>query len=357
MRAVSPSTDGALRVGLVGLGYWGPNYARVLTELPDAELVAACDLREEATSLVHNRYPRVRTARDPAEVISAPDTDAIIISTPTSTHYPLALAALGAGKHVLCEKPMATTTAECDDLIATAARVQRVLFIGHTFIFNPAVRMIRELIVSGEIGGILYCHAARTGLGPIRTDVNALWDLAPHDFSILFYLVGRELTSALATGRAFVQDGLEDVVFVHLAFDGGPIAAAHLSWLDPYKVRRVTVVGDRRMVVFDDVATDEKLKVFDRGASYEAVSDAARGAAYGEFKALIREGDIHAPRVPASEPLKEQVAHFVDCCLSGSTPETDGTSGRRVVAALEAATASLRLGGVPVDLNSVPPVK
>jgi predicted dehydrogenase len=226
-----------------------------------------------------------------------------------------------------------------------------VLFVGHTFIFNPAVRMMRELIAAGEVGRLLYCHSVRTALGPIRTDVNALWDLAPHDLSILFYLIGQEPVSALATGQAFLRQGLEDVAYVHFSFERGAMATTHVSWLDPYKVRRVTVVGDRRMLVFDDVASDEKLKVFDRGASYEAVSEAARGAEFGEFKALIRDGDIRVPKVLAAEPLKEQVAHFVECCAAGATPETDGLAGRRVVAVLGAATESLRAGGAPVELK------
>jgi predicted dehydrogenase len=343
-----------LRVGLIGLGYWGPNHARVLSELPETELVAAGDVSEQATAFVRARYPGARTTLDPYELIEAPDIDAVVVATPTSTHYSLTLAALEAGKHVLCEKPLATSTAECDELIAAAERAERILFVGHTFIFNPAVRMMRELISAGEIGRVLYCHTARTGLGPIRSDVNALWDLAPHDLSILFYLIDDEPVSALTTGQAILRDDCEDVVFVHLGFEEGTIAAAHLSWLDPYKVRKVTVVGDRRMLVFDDVVSDEKLKVFDRGASYEAVSDAARGADFGQFKALIRDGDILVPKVPASEPLKEQALHFVECCVSGRAPETDGVSGRRVVAALEAATESLRSGSASVELNAVP---
>ena len=343
-----------IRLGLVGLGYWGPNYARVVSEIPDAELVAACDISDDALALVRARYPTVRTSRDPAAVIDADDVDAVIIATPTSSHYPLSLAGLEAGKHVLCEKPLARTTAECDELIAAAGQGGRTLFVGHTFIFNPAVRRMRELIAGGEAGRVLYCHAARTSLGPIRQDVNALWDLAPHDLSILFYLVGGHAVSVAATGEAFLRDGIEDVAFLHVRFEEGVLGAVHVSWLDPYKVRRVTVVGDQRMIVFDDVAGDEKLRVFDRGASYEGVSEAARGAEFGEFKALIRDGDIYIPKVEAREPLKEQVLHFVDCCLTGRTPETDGAAGRRVVAVLEAASESLRRGGVPVDLAPLP---
>jgi predicted dehydrogenase len=343
-----------LRVGLIGLGYWGPNHARVLSELPETELVAVADISEQAIRLVRGRYPAVRTTHDARDVIEAPDIDAVIIATPTSSHHSLTLAALEADKHVLCEKPLATSTTECDELIAAAERSGRVLFVGHTFVFNPAVRMMREFIDAGEVGEVLYCHTARTGLGPIRSDVNALWDLAPHDLSILFYLIDDEPVSTLATGRAILRDDYEDVVFVHLDFEDGTIGAAHLSWLDPYKVRTVTIVGDRRMIVFDDVASDEKLKVFDRGASYEAVSDAARGADFAEFRAQIRDGDIIVPKVSGAEPLKEQMLRFVECCTSGASSEADGVAGRRVVATLEAATRSLRSEGTRVGLTAEP---
>ena len=346
-----------LRLGLLGVGYWGPHYARVAAELPDTELVTACDVSEEAIRLIRTRYRDVRTSTDPTEVIEADDVDAIIVATPTSTHHSLTLAALDSGKHVLCEKPLAMSAGECDELIAAADSAGRVLCVGHTFIFNPGIRMMRELIAGGDIGRVLYCHTVRTGLGPIRNDVNALWDLAPHDVSILLYLIDGEPISTLATGQAFLREGFEDVSFLHVRFDSGALGATHVSWLDPYKVRRVTVVGDRRMVVFDDVEPMEKLKVFDRGASYEAVSDAARGEDFGYFKALIRDGDIVAPKVPASEPLKEQLAHFAACCLHGGTPETDGLSGRRVVSVLEAATESLRAGGMPIALSPAPLVR
>ena len=339
-----------IRVGLIGLGYWGPNYARVIGELEGTELVVVCDVSAEALTLIRGRSGQFRTTGAAADVFSADDVDAVIVATPTTTHYDLALEALRAGKHVLCEKPLAATVAECDDLIAAADRTGRVLFVGHTFLFNPAVRRMHELIEAGSIGRLLYAHAVRTGLGPIRQDVNALWDLAPHDLSILFFLFGSEPVSVSATGRAFLRDDVEDVVFAQLRFEGGAIAGLHVSWLDPYKVRRLTGVGDQRMVVFDDVAVDEKLKVFDRGASYEAVSESARGTEFGEYRAIVRDGDIVIPKIPAYEPLKEQVADFVRCCESGDQPLTDGAGGRRVVAVLEAATESLRCGGAPVDV-------
>ena len=341
-----------IRVGLIGLGYWGPNYARVVGELPGCELTVIYDLSADALASIAPRVPGARVATDVADVTAAEDVDAVIIATPTTTHRALTLLALGAGKHVLCEKPLAATVAECDELIAAAESAGRVLFVGHTFLFNPAVRRMRELIEDGTVGRILYAHAARTGLGPIRQDVNVLWDLAPHDLSILMSLFGEEPASVGATGRAVLREGVEDIVFAQVTFESGAIAGLHLSWLDPYKVRRVTVVGDQHMVVFDDVAIDEKLKVFDKGASYEAVSETARGTEFGEYRALIRDGDILIPKVAPDEPLKEQVADFILCCETGAVPATDGRAGRAVVAVLEAATTSLRSGGAAVPVRA-----
>jgi predicted dehydrogenase len=341
-----------IRVGLIGLGYWGPNYARVVSELPGSELAVICDSSGDALEFVRGRFPTVRTTRSAEDVFDAGDVDAVIVCTPTITHHHLTSLALAAGKHVLCEKPLATTTAECDALTSAAAKSGCILFVGHTFLFNPAVRRMREITNEGEIGRLLYAHTVRTGLGPIRHDVNALWDLAPHDLSILFYLFQDEPVSVSATGRAFLREDVEDVVFAQLRFREGAIASLHVSWLDPYKVRRVTAVGDRRMVVFDDMAADEKLKVFDKGASYEVISEAARGAEFGEYKAIIRDGDIVSPRIGAAEPLKEQVAEFIRSCESGEQPFVDGAAGRRVVAVLEAATESLRIGGAAVDVDA-----
>jgi predicted dehydrogenase len=339
------------RLALIGLGYWGPNYARVLNELEQAELVWACDINEDALELVKGRYAAVHTTTDLSEVLSDPSVDAVIVSTPTSTHAGVSLAALSAGKHVLCEKPLAANTSECDEVIATAEEKGRIVMVGHTFIFNPAVRRMRELVANETIGRVLYCHAARTALGPIRKDVNALWDLASHDVSILLYLLEREPVEVAAHGESYIRENTEDVVFLSLRFEGSILANVHVSWLDPYKVRKVTLIGDRRMVVFDDVSPDEKLRLFDKSASYEAPAVEARGADFGEYKAIVRDGDILIPKVAATEPLKEQVRHFLDCCRDGSQPLTDAAFARRVVAVLEAGSESLRQRGGVIDLS------
>jgi predicted dehydrogenase len=333
-------------VALIGLGYWGPNYARVLAELEQTELVWACDIDEDSLDLVRGRYSRVRTTTDLGEILSDSSVDGVIVATPTSTHAAVTLAALSAGKHVLCEKPLAASTGECD-----AEENGCIVMVGHTFIYNPAVRQVRELITSDAIGRVLYCHAARTALGPIRKDVNALWDLASHDVSILLYLLDREPVEVAAHGGSYVRENTEDVVFLSLRFEDSILANVHVSWLDPYKVRKVTVIGDRRMVVFDDVSPDEKLRLFDKRASYDAPAAEARGADYGEYRAIVRDGDILIPKVPATEPLKEQVRHFLDCCRDGVQPLTDALFARRVVAVLEAGSQSLAQRGGVIELS------
>lgn len=334
-----------IRIGVIGLGYWGPNYTRLLQELGTAQIAWACDARAEALELMRARYPDVKLTTSADEVLADPGVEAVIVATPTSTHAALTLAALEAGKHVLCEKPLAFTVAECDRVIEAATKADRVLMVGHTFIFNPAVRRMKELVGDGEIGQIRYCHSARTGLGPIRQDVNALWDLAPHDVSIILHLFDRAPTEVAAFGQSYLREGTEDVVFVTLRLEGDILANIHLSWIDPYKTRRLTVIGERQMLVFDDVAADEKLRLYDRGASYEEPAQRARGAEYGEYRAIVRDGDILIPRVAPTEPLKEQTAHFLDCCEHGLEPETNGAAAREVVAVLQAASDSLENGG------------
>jgi predicted dehydrogenase len=317
----------------------------VLREL-GATLVWACDLRPDALHLLRSRYPDVILTTNADDVLLDASVDAVIVATPTSTHAALTTRALEAGKHVLCEKPLASTVAECDEVIEAAEQAERVLMVGHTFIYNPAVRRMKEFVDGGELGAIRYCHAARTGLGPIRQDVNALWDLAPHDISIILYLFDRKPLEVVANGESYLRDGTEDVVFVTVRLEDHILANIHLSWIDPYKTRRLTVIGEDRMLVFDDVVADEKLRLYDRGASYEASAEQARGTEYGEYVAIVRDGDILIPKVAPAEPLKEQTAHFLECCERGTRPETDGAAARSVVAVLEAASASLENGKV-----------
>lgn len=338
-----------IRIGLVGMGYWGPHYARIFAELEDAELAWCCDADPASLDIARARFPLVERTDDVAELLADDSLDAVAIATPTATHAELACAALEAGKDVLVEKPLATSLQDCRRVEAAAEG--RVGMVGHTFLYNPGIEQLRDSIRRGELGDVHYVTAVRTGLGPIREDVNVLWDLGPHDASIFLDVIDAEPTSVSATGQGYLRDGREDVVYVSVRFDNGVLAHAHLSWLEPYKVRRVTVVGQEKMAVFDDVAGDERLKVLDRGAHYDAASDRARGSSYGEFRAVLRQGSVTAPFVSPREPLREQCADFLAAIRGRSAPYSDLRTGGRVVAVLEAAERSLRQGGGPIELG------
>jgi predicted dehydrogenase len=338
--------QGPIRVGLIGLGYWGPHYARIFAELEDAELVWCCDANPESLDLARNRFPWVKPSSDVADLLKDESVAAVAIATPTTSHADLACAALNAGKHVLIEKPLATSVDECRRIEAAADGL--VAMVGHTFLYNPAIEHLRASITRGELGDVHYMTAVRTGLGPIREDVNVLWDLGPHDVSIFLDLIDAEPVSVAATGQGYLRDGREDVVYMAVRFDNGVLAHAHLSWLEPYKVRQVTLVGQEKMAVFDDVAGDERLKVLDRGAHYDTASDQARGSSYGEYKAILRQGTVTAPFISPQEPLRRQCEDFIRAISTDSPPYSGIRTGRRVVSLLEAADRSLREGGAPV---------
>jgi predicted dehydrogenase len=273
--------------------------------------------------------------------------DAVAVATPVSTHFALAMAALGSGKHVLVEKPLARSQAEATALIAAAEQADRTLMVGHTFDYNPAVGLLRRLVRDGELGHIYYIHATRVNLGIFQPDINVLWDLAPHDISILISLLDAMPVSVRAHGTAYVQPGLEDVAWLTLEFPGGVTAQVHVSWLDPCKIRRVTVVGDRKMAVYDDLAALDKITIYDRGVEVPPYTDG-----YSEFQVSYRYGDVYSPRLEWVEPLREECAHFVGCSRSRARPRSDGEAGRRVVAVLEAADASLAADGARVTVGA-----
>lgn len=333
-----------VRVGLIGCGYWGPNLARNLHQIPEAELVACCDLDPQALDRMRMLYPHVITTVDPGDLWGDAGIEAVVIATPARTHYALARAALEADKHVLVEKPLAMSSQEARALIALAEERQRVLMVGHIFEYHPAVRKIKALMDAGELGQVYYIYSTRVNLGRVQSDVNALWSIAPHDISILIYLLGEMPCSVAAHGGTFLNGVIEDVVFLVLHFPGGVLGHVHVSWLDPSKVRRMTVVGSRRMVVYDDVADEGKIKVYDKGV-YRKGEDI-----YGEFQYRVHSGDIAIPRLDMTEPLRIECTHFAECVRQGRRPQTDGLNGLRVVRVLEAAQASLEQGGVDVSL-------
>jgi predicted dehydrogenase len=333
-----------LRLGLVGYGYWGPNLARNFHQLPGAWLVACADMDAARLNEVERLYPSVKQlAREARELIENPTLDALVIATPARSHFTLARLALEAGKHVLVEKPLTMSSAEARVLIETARAHKRVLMVGHTFEFNPAVWKIQELLAQGALGELYYIYSTRVNLGRVQTDVNALWSIAPHDVSILLYLLGSLPTTVSAHGGTYVSHGVQDVVFCLLTFPNNVQAHIHASWLDPSKTRQMTFVGSDKMIVYDDVDPEAKLKIYDKGV-YK------RGDAFGEFQLRVRSGDIHIPRIDLTEPLKYECTHFLECIRENKTPRSDGENGLRVVEVLEAAQQSLAQDGAAIAL-------
>jgi predicted dehydrogenase len=290
-------------------------------------------------------YPHAIATPEHRDLFTDPDIEAVVIATPARTHYALAREALEAGKHVLVEKPLAMGSRQAEALIALADERRRVLMVGHIFEYHPAVRKIKSLIDEGELGQVYYIYSTRVNLGRVQSDINALWSIAPHDISILIYLLGTMPQSVSARGGTFLNGMVEDVVFLVLSFPDGMLGHVHASWLDPSKVRRMTVVGSRRMAVYDDVADEGKIKIYDKGV-YRKGEDI-----YGEFQYRMHSGDIAIPRLDMAEPLRIECVHFAECVRQGRRPQTDGANGLRVVRVLEAAQASLERGGTTISLT------
>ena len=334
-----------IRVAVIGCGYWGPNLVRNFQALPEARLIACCDLDQAALARMGQLYPMARLATDAPELLADPDLDAVAIATPARSHYELARAALLAGKHVLVEKPLAMTSAEARALTELARAQGRVLMVGHVFEYHPAVHYIKAMLDAGDLGQPYYIYSTRVNLGRVQQDVNALWSIAPHDISILLYLLGQMPERVTAQGACFLNGRVEDVVFLTLTFPNNVLAHVHASWLDPSKARRLTVVGSRKMIVYDDVADEGKVKVYDKGV-YRKGDDI-----YGEFQYRVHSGDIAIPKIDMTEPLRLECAHFLECVREGKEPRTGGENGTRVVRVLEAAQASLDAGGWPVAVS------
>lgn len=322
----------------LGCGYWGPNLARNFSSLPHCELRYVADPSPERRAFVHDTFPKVIAVETPDAVLDDPDVTAVIVATPAASHFVLAKQALEAGKHVLVEKPLATSVAEVDELERCAARHGLVVMAGHTFVYNPAVRYVKKLIDSGELGDVRYVYSQRLNLGRIRSDIDALWNFAPHDISIIqYWLDDRNPTAILRQGMDFIQPGVDDVVFLNLTYPNKVIANIHVSWLDPQKVRKMTVVGSRKMVVYDDIA-DDKIAIYDKGIDRKAVLGENMDfdhPARTDFN--YRSGDILLPHVGFREPLRLQAEHFVECVRTGKEPATGTTHARTVVSILERA--------------------
>jgi predicted dehydrogenase len=319
------------KVGLIGLGYWGPNLARNFDNL--AQLAWLCDTDEQQLRTFAGRYPAARMTADFDELLGDPELDAVVIATPVPTHYELARRALEAGKHVLVEKPPAMKGSEMDELVRLADDRELVLMPGHLLLYHPGVRKLKELVDDGGLGEVLCVYTNRQNLGIVRTNENALWSLGVHDLSVILWLIGEDPSEAVAYGRDFLTDGVEDVVFCYLRFPSGKIAHMHLSWLDPHKMRKMTVVGREKMVVFDDMELERKVTVYEKGPWKQS-------EAYGEWQ--TRSGDIHIPKIDTSEPLRLECQAFLDLIAGDGDRRVVAEDGARVVRALDRLTESLR---------------
>jgi predicted dehydrogenase len=325
-------SDAPVQIGVVGLGYWGPNLARNFDRLPGAELRWICDADEEKRERWAPQFPSTRATGDLDDLLSDTELDAVVIATHVPSHPVLAMRALEAGKHVFVEKPLAQSVAEAEQVVAAAESAGRVLMVGHLLEYHPGVERLKQIADAGDLGDLHYIYSNRLNLGKLRADENALWSLGAHDVSVVLRLVGEEPIEATAVGESYMRPGIEDVVFCYLRFPSGLAAHLHLSWLDPHKERRFTVVGSKRMATFDDMEIERKLTVYDKGFDQDFSS-------YGEY--IARSGDIWSPRISNEEPLRIECKHFVDRVRDGADPRSGAESGLRVVRVLESLQHSL----------------
>ncbi|MBV8275246.1 MAG: Gfo/Idh/MocA family oxidoreductase [Verrucomicrobia bacterium] len=335
-----------IAVGVVGCGYWGPNLVRNFSALPNCRMRAMCDTSEARLKHMKSVYPEVEGITDFERFLRDMDVDAVVVATPVKYHYLLAKASLLAGKHTLIEKPMAASAAECEELIEIATRNGLVLMVGHTFLYSAPVQKIADIVGAGDIGEIRYINSRRLNLGLFQKDINVAWDLAPHDISIILHILGESPLTVNCQGNAHVTPGIEDITNISLSFRHKRFATIQSSWLEPRKVRDMTIVGTRRMIVYDDLQTNEKIRIYDvrveRPPHYDTFAD---------FHYSYHYGDSYIPHIKQEEPLKAECQHFLDCIETGTTPLTSGHDGLELVRILEAASASLKDRGAPVVLS------
>lgn len=341
----NPSTP--VRVGVIGFGQWGPNHVRNFSMIEGSEVIRICDASEARMKAAQKLFRGVQFTKNSADITEATDIDAVVVATPTGTHFALVKAALEAGKDVLCEKPLARTSAECRELMELAGARGRILMVGHVFLYNSGVLHLKVDLDRGELGRIYYMDAVRTNLGPVRTDVGAIFDLASHDISIFNFLLNAQPLEVSATGNCVLQKSVEDVGFLTLYYPGNVVCHAHISWLNPRKVRQLTVVGDHKMAVWDDMNNLEPIRYYDKGVT------ADHYASFGEFHMILRDGQITIPKVKLSEPLMKQDSGFIDCVRARRAPASDAHMGLSVVLTMEAALESLKDRGRSAKVASL----
>jgi len=333
-----------IKIGVIGYGYWGPNVARNVNACERAELVSICDLDEKRLRKAKSTFPFVKIHSDPKELMTSNEIDAVAVVTPVYTHYDLAKFALQNGKHIWVEKPFTSTVAQAEELIELADKVKRMIMVDHTFLFTGAVRKMREIIDSGELGTLFFYDSVRVNLGLFQHDINVVWDLAPHDFSIMTYLIDKNPTAVSAWGTEHFGRALEDVAYIAVHFDNSFISHFHCNWLSPVKIRKTLISGNKKMLVWDDLSTDEKLKIYDKGV------DIKNTAGIHELLVSYRSGDMYVPKVENIEALKLEVDYFVDCIEFDQEPFNDGKAGLLVVKMLDAADRSLKNEGQKIAI-------
>jgi predicted dehydrogenase len=339
-----------IRVAVLGAGHWGPNLIANFHDHRRSEVRWVIDPNPSRREAVRVRFPDVSVGEDPTAAIADPGVQAVVIATPTNTHFELARRSLEAGKHVLVEKPMAASVADAESLCEVAEACGRVLMVGHVFVFNAASQRAKRYLVDGDLGRIYYVSMTRTNLGPIRVDVNAAWDLASHDISLASYWLDALPSSVSAMGCDWINPGVEDAIFATLRYPGDVLVHLHASWLHPRKTREITIVGEKRMLTFDDIHLTEPLRIYDKQVSDER-SHPSFVDSFVTFRLVVRDGDIKVPKIPASQPLRNECDHFLDCIESGATPLTDGREGLSVVRVLDAIDRSMRAGGREVEIG------
>ncbi len=334
-----------VKVAVVGVGYWGPNFVRILDELPDSQLVAVCDADTKKFERLTAVYPHIDFTDDLDTILEGDKVDAVVVATGSDSHFEVAKKCLLAGKHALVEKPLALKSSDAAELVKIAGDKSRVLLVGHLLRYHNGVVKLREYIDNGYLGKVLYIYTTRVNLGKIRKEESALWSFATHDISLVNFLLGGEPEYVTASGQAYVRDGVQDVVFVTLHYPDRVMAHLHVSWLDPHKIRKTTVVGDKKMAVLDDMQATEKLRIYDKGVDFVP--------SYGDYgeSLTIRVGDIYIPKIDMAEPLKVECQHFLDCVAKGAEPLTGGEHGLQVLRVLEAAERSLREGSKAIRVG------
>lgn len=343
-----------IKLGIIGCGYWGPNLIRNFSSINGVEMAYCADLDENRLSHIKSLYPIMEVTKEYSKILNDKKVEAVIVATPVETHHKIVKDALDADKHVLVEKPITNSSKNAIELIKLAEKNKRVLMVDHTFEYSAPVRRVKEILKSNELGRVLTIDMIRVNLGLFQEKINVIWDLAPHDVSMLLYYLEEMPLTARAIGQSYIRDGIEDDARITLEFKDKIVANMHVSWLDPCKIRRTTIVGNKKMLVFDDVAQDEKIKIYDKGITIQK-NNIPRQPYYDTYEQWVltyRSGDVYAPRVENKEPLSVMAAHFIDCIKNNNKPLTDGYSGLRVVKVIEAAQESLKKDGIKVKVEN-----